>query len=123
MVAGARTETMTDLRQFCSRHAAHFGPGATSGTASNSVNASPKQGASLKKLPNSVGTHPASAFWKLPSGGFFDCSAVCHVGSWQQSEHTTAPSNIRYRGKADIRFQGGSPAFDPSETSSRIIAC
>jgi hypothetical protein len=24
MVAGASTETMTDLRQFCSRHAARF---------------------------------------------------------------------------------------------------
>jgi len=27
MVAGAPTETMTDLRQFCSRHAACFWPG------------------------------------------------------------------------------------------------
>lgn len=26
MVAGASTETMTDLRQFCSRHAARFWP-------------------------------------------------------------------------------------------------
>jgi len=28
MVTGASTETMTDLRQFCSRRAAHFWPGA-----------------------------------------------------------------------------------------------
>jgi len=80
-----------------------------SGTASNSVNASPKQGASLKKLTE-FGWYP-SCIGFLGScllAASFDCSAVCHVGSWQQSEHTNRALEYPLSGvKRTSYFKGG----------------
>ena len=89
MVAGASTETMTDLRQFCSRHAAHFSPGAGVWHRKQLDQYFAEVGRVIKKSElTEFGWYP-SCIGFLRSrllAASFDCSAACHVGSWHETD-------------------------------------
>src|SRR5216684_1642233 len=96
---------MTDLRQFCSRHAAHFWPGAGVWHRKLLDQYFAEVGRVIKKSElTEFGWYPSCIGFlrgRLLAASF-DCSAVCHVGSWHFSDVERATRCPLVGGRADV---------------------